>query len=78
MVKRIRIGQLEVASIDMFNGTEVFVDWRMADVSRRWRLTLAWGHDPFVLFSERYGYKRGPKRWRVGPLRGAWYAPGVE
>lgn len=77
-MKHLRIGQFEASAIDMFHGTEVFIDWRMADVSRRWRISLAWGHDLFVLFSERYGHKPGPKRWRIGPLRVAWYAPGVD
>ncbi|MCG7285388.1 hypothetical protein MHY85_05280 [Cellulomonas sp. ACRRI] len=77
-MKNYRLGHLEYAAIDMFDGAEHFIDWRMEDMRRRWRIKFAWGHDLYVIFSERYGYKPGPKRWRIGPLRIAWYATGVE
>lgn len=74
---RVRIGALDVTVIDMARGREVFIDWRIADLKRRWRLTLAW-HDLFVLFSERHGHKPGPRRFRIGPLRCSWYARGCD
>lgn len=77
-MKRVRLGQLQVALIDMYYGSKLLIDLRMADLGRRWRVAAAWGHDLRVPFSERYGHKVGPKRWRIGPLRLAWYAPGVD
>lgn len=77
-MKRFKLGQIELALIDMYDGRELFIDWRMADLDRRWRIAAAWRFDLFVPFTERYGRKVGPKRWRIGPLRLAWYAPGVD
>lgn len=77
-MKRLKLGQLELTLIGMYASRELFIDWRMADLARRWRVAAAWGHGLFVPFSERYGRKVGPKRWQIGPLRLAWYAPGVD
>jgi hypothetical protein len=79
VMKRLWIGPLDIAVLYIVDGHEMFIDWRMSDIQRRWRISLAWGHDLFVPFHERHRVRKPlPKRWRIGPLRIAWYAPGVE
>ena len=75
--RAVRLGPLDATIVEMTDGLELFIDWHAERVNNRWRIVLAW-QDLFVSCSETYGYRPGPRRWRFGPLRVAWYAPGVE
>lgn len=74
----VKIGPLDVSLVAFpLDGRALYVDWHMERVGNRRRLVLAL-HDIYVPLSERQGIRPGPYRFRVGPLRGAWYGKGVE
>lgn len=72
MMRRLRIGQLDIALIDR----GLYVDWRMSEPGNRWRLVVA--RRRWVPFSERYGYADTPRSRRVMGMEVAWYGRGVE
>lgn len=75
MIRNLGRYQLATICAGTLRGREVFLDRMPYDHPRAWRIKIA-RHPVWLPFSERNGYRPGPRIRRLGPLDIAYYAPG--
>ena len=79
-MKRLMIGHLQVNLIRHgHRNRHLYIDWRLPDVDRRWRLTIArhrWR--PLTeAYPDHFTGSSQPRTWRVLGFDCAWYPIGM-